>query len=147
MTIKIAFRYDDDRWFSRLICWWRGGDSAHCEVAMPPPGDLEGESLHCISASWLDKGVRGKVMPLPPEKWRIYTVTAEVDPVRWLAEHDHEPYGWAGLLGFVLPPLLRKPRGWICTRVAAHIMGLPMAHTHDLVALESICARYGTRLQ
>lgn len=144
VRVLIAFRYDDTRWLSRLICWWRGGDSAHCEVAV---GELSDAGMHCISASWVDRGVRHKLMPLPPEKWRVYALTAEVDPWTWLDAHDHHRYGWAGLLGFVFPPLLRKPRGWICTRVAAHIIGLPMAHTHDLVALESICARYGTRLQ
>jgi hypothetical protein len=149
VDILIAFRYGDDRWFARLICWWRGGDSAHCEVVVPKhSGEFDGEQPQdCITASWLDGGVRYKVMPLPADKWRVYAVEGTRDPVSWLVAHDHHPYGWRSLLGFVLPPLLRKPRGWICTRVAAHMMGLPAEHTHDLVAIESVCERYGTRIQ
>ena len=149
MRIMVAFRYADRRLLARLICAWRGGDSAHCEVVVPADSGAFDPALpqDCISASWVDGGVRHKAMPLPPAKWRVYAVVAEHDPVAWLAAHERERYGWAGLLGFVLPPLLRRPRGWICTRVAAHLIGLPAAHTHDLVALEAVCGRYGERVQ
>ena len=62
--IRIAFRYGDRRWFARLVCALRGGDVAHCEVAY---AQLAIGHL-CVSASWLDGGVRSKMIVLDPAK-------------------------------------------------------------------------------
>lgn len=73
MLVRVAFRYNDRRMFARLVCWLRGGDSAHCEVASV----LTDTGLHhCVSSSWLDGGVRGKWMPLPADRWRVYEIEA-----------------------------------------------------------------------
>jgi hypothetical protein len=143
VQIKVAFRYGERRFLSRLICWWRGGDSAHCEVAV---GEV-GQPMRCITASWLDGGVRHKIMPLPPDKWRIYTVTAEVEPFSWFDQHEGEKYDFLGLLSFVVSVIRHRKRGWFCSEAAAHIIGLPAAHRFDLVLLEAVCARYGNRIQ
>src|SRR5512139_1627222 len=144
MYTKIAFRYNDTRWFSRLVCWWRGGDSAHCEVIAETLAD---DGHRCISASWVDGGVREKVMPLPSEKWRIYEVMRDIDPRHWFALHDGDKYDLLGLLSFVVARFRHSRWRWFCSEVAAHIMGLPEPHRYDLVLLESVCARYGRRVQ
>lgn len=137
--IKIAFRYGDTRLFSRLVCWWSGGDSAHCEVVTSRGA--------CISASWLDGGVREKTMPLPPEKWRIYEIDAALDPAGWLELNRGAGYDWLGLLSFVIARWRVSTTRWFCSEVAAHILGLPEPARYDLVTLESVCARYGRRVQ
>ncbi len=143
VIVRIAFRYGDTRLFSRLVCLLRGGDSAHCEVAT---NELGG-SYWCVSSSFLDGGVRGKEMPLPPGKWRIYKIETKRDPVQWCAEHSGAKYDVLGLLGVVLPPLGHARKRWFCSEVAAAILGLSEPHIFDLRTLEAVCARFGTRVQ
>lgn len=141
--IRIAFRYADRRLASRLICAWRGGDSAHCEVACA----WAGERHECVSASFVDRGVRGKAISMPASKWRIYE--GDGDPVavlQWLAEHDGEGYGWLKLLRFFIGLRIRIG-GPICSEVCAHFMGLPEPWLFDPRALESVCASRMRRVQ
>ena len=142
--IQIAFRYGDTRLFSRLVCWWRGGDSAHCEVIAETLSDGR---CRCISASWVDGGVRQKTMFLMPQRWRIYEVEHLIDPDRWLDAHQGDRYDLVGLLSFVIARFRHSRWRWFCSEVAAHIMGLTAPHRYDLVLLESVCARYGRRVQ
>lgn len=143
MNVIVAFRYGDTRLFARTVCALRGGDSAHCEVATP----AEPWVYDCVSASFLDGGVRGKRMALPPEKWRLYRMDARRDPADWLAAHEGQGYDVLGLAGIVLPPLWHSRTRWFCSEAAADILGLAPAHIYDLRVLESVCARFGERLQ
>lgn len=141
--IKVAFRYGEERWISRAICWVRGGDTAHCEVIH----DSHGDSHACVSASWVDGGVREKTMPLPADRWRIYEVVG--DPVRvrtWLREHYGKNYGWLRLLVFVTG-LRIDVGGPICSSAAAEMLGIEAADMFCPRLIEAICAKYGTRVQ
>lgn len=143
MNVRIAFRYDDRRIFARLVCLLRGGDSAHCEVAWK----WSGYQHECISASWLDGGVRQKSLRLAPEKWRIYEVEAATLPGDWFREHAGAKYDVLGLLGILFAPAGHSFQRWFCSEVAADILGLTEPNQFDLRALESICARFGKRVQ
>lgn len=135
--IRICFRYDDTRLFARLVCALRGGDSAHCETAHRWIGDV----YDCVSSSWLDGGVRGKLITMPHTRWRVYEVPGNPDDVRrWLKEHEGEKYDWLGILGFLLP--FRIPgfvRRWFCVEASADHMWLHHPEQWDLVLLESVC--------
>lgn len=135
--IRICFRYDDPQLFARLVCLLRGGDSAHCETAHRWVGDV----YDCVSSSWMDGGVRGKIIEMPHQKWRVYEVPGSPDDVRrWLVDHAGEKYDWLGLFGFVLP--FRIPgflRRWFCAESSADHMWLPRPVIWDLVLLESVC--------
>lgn len=135
--IRICFRYGDSRWFARLVCLLRDGDSAHCETAHRWVGDV----YDCVSSSWMDGGVRGKIIEMPHQKWRVYEVPGSPDDVRrWLVDHAGEKYDWLGLFGFVLP--FRIPgflRRWFCAESSADHMWLPRPVIWDLVLLESVC--------
>lgn len=139
--LHVAFRYGDRRLFARLVCLVRGGDSAHCEAAYATP---EGDWA-CVSSSWVDGGARGKEMPLPAAKWRIYRT--DLDAVRaqlWLARHAGEGYGWIKLLRFLLPFVRPSWGGPICTEAVAQMLGLGHADSHDLRTLEAAVRwRYG----
>lgn len=143
MIVRVAFRYGDTRLFAWLVCLLRGGDSAHCEVAYPWHGDM----YACVSASFLDGGLRAKAMTLPPTKWRVYEIEAPVHPVDWLDQHQGKGYDILGLLGIVLPPLGHSRRRWFCSEAAADMLGLREPHIYDLRTLESVCARFGKRVQ
>lgn len=142
MIVRVAFRYGDRRLFARLVCLLRGGDSAHCEVAKPI---LNGQ-FWCVSSSWLDGGVRYKYMPLPADKWRMYEIDAAVHPAQWHEANMRKGYDVLGLLGIVLPPMGHSRRRWFCSEAAADMLGLREPHIYDLRTLESVCARFGTRV-
>lgn len=143
--VRVAFRYGDRRLFARLVCLLRGGDSAHCEVAYTKPD--EAGQFFCVSSSWLDGGVRSKSMPLPPEKWRAYEIEADSGLLTWVTFHDGAGYDVLGLLGIVFPPVGHRRKRWFCSEAAADILGLREPHIYDLRTLESVCARYGRRVQ
>lgn len=134
--IRIAFRYNDrTRWFSRAVCAWRGGDTAHCEVAWRWDGPVH----HCVSSSIEDGGVRGKLIYLYPDKWRIYEVPGDPEAVRaWLAEHDGEPYGLLRLLRFFIG-LRVNIGGPLCSGVSAGRMLIPDDRLFDPRALDAVC--------
>ena len=135
--IRICFRYGDTRWFARLVCLFRGGDSAHCEAAHRWVGDV----YDCVSSSWMDGGVRGKLITMHHAKWRVYEVPGSPDNVRqWLKDHAGEKYDWLGILGFLLPFRIRSAlHRKFCVEVAADLMWLPNPDQWDLVLLESVC--------
>ena len=135
--IRVCFRYGDARWFAPLVCLLRGGDSAHCETAHRWVQDVH----ECVSASWLDGGVREKVIEMPAGKWRVYEVPGSQEDVRrWLTAHQGERYDWMGLLGFLLPWRTPAPsRRWFCSEVAADLMWLRHPWRWDLTDTESAC--------
>lgn len=118
--IRLCFRYNDTRLFARALCFFRGGDSAHVEVAHRWVGDV----YDCVSASWLDGGVRGKLITMPVSKWRVYEVPGSPDEVRrWLKEHDGE--------GFT------KMKH--CCEVAADLLLMRAPHRWKPYEMESVC--------
>jgi len=142
--LRVAFRYGDTRLFSRLVCFFRGGDSAHVEAAHRWVADM----ADCVSASFVDRGVRPKLIRLDPLKWRVYQtdVPAERAP-QWLRANDHKGYGWLRLLRFVLPFVRPNVGGPICTTAVGEILGLIDAECHDLRSLESaVRLRWGEPL-
>lgn len=142
--LQIAFRYGDRRWFARLVCAVQGGDSAHCEMSVYRDRDQH----HCISASFVDGGVRFKVMPLPADRWRIYEMPQDsTGVIEWLRAHDGDGYDYLGLLGFIVRRIKGSMDRSFCTEAAAEGLGLPDPWRFDLALLESVCARFGRRVQ
>lgn len=143
-ALRVAFRYGDPRLFSRLVVALRGGDSAHCEAISRTVGDVH----ECVSASFLDGGVRLKRMPLPAEKWRIYAVPIPAERVlAWHAQHDGCRYDWPGILGVVIKWIKHVRRWWFCSEVLADMAGLHRPESYDLVKLEQWCGQVGRRIQ
>jgi len=141
--VRVGFRYNDWRLFARLVTLVRGGDSAHCEVA----GQWDGDVYTCVSASMQDGGVRIKEMRMPPDKWRIYEIAAQLDPIEYGLRNLHLKYDYLGLLGIVWPLIGHARKRKFCTEVAGEIIGLSEPHLFDLRMLESVCATYGERIQ
>lgn len=143
MLVRAAFRYGDGRVFSRAVTFLRGGDSAHCEVAWA----WSGQTHSCVSASFVDGGVRRKDIEMPPEKWRIYEVPAAIDPQLWYERHAGAGYDALGLLGILWPRLGHGRRRWFCSEVLADVLGLRQPQLFDLRTAESMCALLGERVQ
>ena len=143
--VRIAFRYGDTRFFARAVTFLRGGDSAHCELAHKWRGNFH----TCTSASFIDGGVRQKQIELPADKWRIYEFNGisdkEVD--EWFVANHNKKYDVIGLMGFVWRRIEGSAKRLFCSEAVADIIGLPEPHLYDLRALESVCARFGRRIQ
>lgn len=143
----VAFRHSDRRLFARLVCLVRGGDTAHCETAM---GAHDMPAAWCVSASWLDGGVRGKTIDLSDAaKWRVYRLNddAHVDLRRWLLLHDNWGYDLLGLLGILWRPIGHSRRRMFCSEACADLLQLPEPELYDPRTLESVVRRLGQRVQ
>jgi hypothetical protein len=142
--IRVAFRYGDARLFARVIGWWQRHDSAHCEVA-----ETWGGSVHaCVGASFLDRGVRMKVIDMPPEKWRIYEIDRPASSVAaWYDRHKGDDYDVLGLLGFLWRPIRGRDRRWFCSELVANVIGLQEPHRYDVAAIEHVCDLIGRKVQ
>lgn len=143
--IRVAFRYDDPRLFSRLVTWFRGGDSAHCEASH----EWTGLWHTCTSSSFIDEGVRQKRIYLSPTKWRIYEIpdvsAADVDA--WFNLNHNKKYDVLGLVGFIWRRIKGSVNRLFCSEAVADILRLPSPHLYDLEVLESVCKRLGRRVQ
>jgi hypothetical protein len=133
--ILIAFRHSDRRLFSRLVTRVRGGDSAHVESAIPSP---DGRLSLCVSSSFMDDGVRGKIIDLTdPHKWRVYRWDGDhADLMVWLRINLRVKYDTRGMLGIQWRDLGQNPGKKFCSEAVAEHIGLPDPHTYDLVDLE-----------
>ena len=145
--ILIAFRHSDTRLFARTVTFFRGGDSAHCEAALP----LYAEGMHlCVSASFLDDGVRGKVIDIRnPGKYRVYRYTGpHLDPLVWLKDNDKAKYDLRGLIGILAPRVGHDRTKRFCSEAVAEMLKLSDPHSYDLAALERylIDSAYADRL-
>lgn len=144
--ILIAFRHSDTRPFARLMTALRGGDSAHVEVALPVA-----ELAMCVSASWLDGGVRGKMIDIRnPAKWRVYQWDGpHADTMQWLLANYGAGYDIRGLLGILAPPVGHSRTKRFCSEAVAEMLGMPDPHTYDLVRLERFLAnsQHAERMQ
>jgi hypothetical protein len=138
--ILIAFRHGDDRLFSRLVTFFRGGDCAHVEAAIPAE---DGHLTLCVSSSFVDGGVRGKVIDITsPHKWRVYRWEAwHPELLEWLKPRMRVGYDLRGLAGIPAPRIGHDLDKMFCSEAVAHILGLIDPHTYDLVRLESHIAQ------
>lgn len=142
--LLVAFRHSDARLFSRLVTLLRGGDSAHVESA-----HVDGPLTLCVSASFIDGGVRGKVLDIrDPAKWRVYRWSGpHLDLQQWLWVNYSSKYDLRGLLGILAPPIGHDRTKRFCSEsVAEHLM-LPYPDTYDLVRLEAYVQANASRVQ
>lgn len=146
MKLRYAFRYNDSRLFSKLVCWWFRTDTAHCEV-------IVSDTL-CLSSSFLDKningknGVRLKTIDMPSEKWRIYEYDSDAtDPLDWYEKHKEYTYDHLAILGFLFRPLKDQRKGMTCSEVMASILKLEAPHTYAPHHIESYLKKVANRLQ
>lgn len=137
MSILLGFRHSDSRLYARVVRWFRGGDTAHCEAGIPDAG---GNRLSlCFSSSYTDGGVRGKIIDMSdPHKWRVYWwVNEYIDPMEWLRPHFNDGYDLLGCVGIVAPRVGEDRGKKFCSEACAEIMKLTDPHTYDPVRLES----------
>jgi hypothetical protein len=124
MQFKIAFYKGRARLFNRLVSWWTRGPYSHCELVV---GELNAGAL-CWSSSYLDGGVRLKVIPLDPAHWDIVplhlTPGQEAAAAAWFRAHEGQPYDVRGLIGCVWQPFADDKAAWFCNEAIAAALGV-----------------------
>ena len=131
--MQVAFYKGRKRLSSRLVSWWLGGVYSHCELILKV--DPEGVS-HCASASFLDGGVRLKLMRLDPAHWDVLPVGGDPSyAYAWLLEHEEESYDILGLLGFAWRRQQGAQNRWFCSEAVAAMLGWPNPWRLDPMSL------------
>ena len=123
--MKVAFYKGKKRLFNRLTAWWLRGLYSHCELVLGYEAD--GRAI-CVSSSFLDGGVRQKVMHLTPDHWDLVEVGGDVDAARaWFASHQGDGYDVLGVLGFIARVLGEERSKWSCAEAVAAMLGIPQS--------------------
>ena len=131
----VAFYTGRTRLFNRLVCWWLRGAYSHCEALIDPLPD--GRWL-CASSSYLDGGVRLKVIELHPDRWALVGVPADAGRVRqWFERRAGQGYDVPGLLGFVWRRTRAAPHRWFCSEAVAAALGYREAWRFDPCTLHA----------
>lgn len=141
--MKIAFYKGRERLFNRFVSWWTFGPYSHCEAVLELGHGLAGPVL-CWSSSWMDSGVRSKVMVLNPAHWDIMDVP-EADmtsALRWFNGHEGEGYDVLGLLSTSLP-IRHSRRRWFCSEAVGAAIGVKEPWRFDPNGLARICEALG----
>lgn len=120
----IAFFKGKDRAFNRFVSWWTNGPYSHCEAVFELEQELSGP-VPCWSSSWMDGGVRRKVMALNPDHWDIIDVPAFDDAraLWWFDEHEGDPYDLFGLFS-TSSPIRHALRRWFCNEAVGAAGGV-----------------------
>ncbi len=118
--MQVAFYKGRSRIFNRLVSWFCKGVYSHVELVMceSPHGHV------CASSSFLDGGVRIKVIKLKTEHWDIVDVGG--DPVaahEWLDQHLGDGYDIRGLIGFIWRPAYQSRKRWYCNEAVGAMLG------------------------
>ncbi|HWI02406.1 MAG TPA: hypothetical protein VNT52_01010 [Acidimicrobiales bacterium] len=120
-----AFYCGRARFFNRFVSWWTRGPYSHAEAILPGFADLRKPVL-CGSSSFMDGGVRLKVIDLNPAHWHILDVPG-VDALHvldGLHRLKGAPYDLPGLLSTSFPLVPHSARGYFCNEVLGELIGL-----------------------
>lgn len=131
--MQVAFYKGRVRFFNRFVAWYLRGPYSHCELVLGT--DAAGLS-ECVSASYLDGGVRTKRMQLDPEHWDVVDVPGSTRwPRFWARVHAHDRYDILGLLGFVWRRQTGAQERWFCSEAVAAMLRMPDPWRYDPMTL------------
>lgn len=135
----IAFYKGRKRPFNRFVAWWTAGPYSHCECVYEVGNGLAGTVL-CWSSSFMDDGVRPKLMVLNPEHWDLLDVPAldGEKAFKWFTEHEDDEYDLWGLLSTSFP-IPHAPRKHFCNEAIGTAGGLKEAWRFNPNSFARVC--------
>lgn len=103
--------------YSRLVRWVDRGPYSHCELVF-----ADGMSG---SASWVDGGVRLKVIDYDPARWDFIELPEhlEAQARAWFEQHKGEGYDLLGNLRFVFWMVRESAKDWFCNEALGAACG------------------------
>lgn len=142
--MQIAFYKSKHKPFNKIVSWWLRGPYSHAELVTDV--DPYGSST-CISASWMDGGVRKKEMYLNPQHWDLIEIDADPKFVQeWYEKHVGMRYDILGLLGFVWRRNYQEDTKWFCSEALGAMLKLREPWRLDPMTLWAIVAPPATLL-
>ena len=108
--------------YSRAVRWIDRGPYSHCELVFSD--GLSG------SASYIDGGVRLKLIDYNPAHWDFVAVPDGLEPAAraWFEQHQGASYDLIGNLSFLCPLVPDSRRKWFCSEAIAAALGIPEPH-------------------
>lgn len=105
--------------YNRGVRWWTRSAYSHVELVF--------STGHCASASYMDGGVRFKVIEFDADKWDFVDLPAQLEPAafQWFLDHRGQPYDLLGNLHFVVARVADDKRKWFCSESVAAALGIP----------------------
>lgn len=117
--MKVAFYKGKKRLFNKLTSWWLRGEYSHCELVLE---EFDKGSL-CVSSSFMDGGVRIKVIKLDPSNWDIIDVDTDYYYINdWLIKNEHAKYDTLGLFSFLARVFKQDKTRWFCSEAVADML-------------------------
>lgn len=142
--MKVAFykgtRPGIEGLFNIGVRWWEKGPYSHTEAILEEYSD---GTVLGASSSFIDGGVRMKVITLDPQNWDVVDVPGvDVASVRaWFEAHKGLPYDLRGLVGFIIGPVPAEKNKYFCDEAVATAMGIEEAWRFDPNGFYQICRR------
>lgn len=126
--------------FSIGVRFWCRGPYSHCEVILTQRAD--GMAL-CGTSSFLDGGVRTKLITLDPNHWDILDVPCVKYSVvtQWFEANKGKPYDIMGLVRFLIGPLPADRGKYFCSEAIATAIGVNEGWRFDPNTLYQLCKR------
>ena len=117
--------------YNRGVRWWTRSVYSHVELVF--------SSGHCASSSYMDGGVRFKVIDFDPDLWEFVELPKclEKAAFQWFIDHRGQPYDLLGNLHFVVAPVGDNKRKWFCSEAVAAALGILDSSRYDPGTLHS----------
>ena len=114
---------DERRLFNRVVSWWDNGKFSHTEAVLGVEPDGK---AYCGSSSFMDGGVRNKIISLDSEKWTLVDMPqwAVERSKHWFALYAGSEYDVLGILGFVWRPLPEVKTKFYCNEAVGLSQGV-----------------------
>lgn len=110
--------------YSRITRWIDHGPYSHCEIVFS-----DGMSA---SSSYIDGGVRFKIITYNPEHWDFIEVPDYLEACsrNWFREHNGEPYDLWGNVRFAFGFARESNGAWFCSEAVMAALGYQDAYRY-----------------
>jgi hypothetical protein len=117
--------------YNRLVRWWTRSTFSHVELLLletTTPG-----RAYAASASYMDGGVRFKVIDFEPELWEFVGLPEQLSEKAWdwFGAHEGDAYDLLGNLHFILSAVGDDKGKWFCSEAVAAALGMPNPERFD----------------
>jgi hypothetical protein len=117
--------------YNRVVRWWTRSKYSHVELVF--------STGHAASSSYMDGGVRFKMIDFNEDKWDFVDLPAHLERAAfgWFLAHRGQKYDLLGNLHFIVAPVADDKRRWFCSESVAAALGLPDPWRYDPGTLAS----------
>lgn len=122
--------------YNRLTRWIDRGKYSHCELVFS-----DGVSA---SASYIDGGVRFKVIDYNPENWDFIEIPKYLEGRArwWFREHNGDPYDVLGNLRFAIGFARDSEGAWFCSEAVMEALGFIEPYRYGPNGMAAVLNRF-----